>query len=91
MTRKTIWPLAVLLITATGLLNPAAAAVTFEFTQTSSNQPGAFADATMTLDNAAFWSGLNVGGESPSLNGLYGTGIVGLGFGGGWDRRRGDC
>ena len=39
MTRKTIWPLAVLLISATGLLNPAAAAVTFEFTQTSSNQP----------------------------------------------------
>jgi hypothetical protein len=82
MTRKTIWPLAVLLISATGLLSPAAAAVTFEFTQTSSNQPGAFADATMTLDNAAFWSGLNVNLASPSLNGLYGTGIVDLGFGG---------
>ena len=82
MTRTTIWLLAVLLASAMGLPNPAAADATFEFTQTSSNQPGAFADATMTLDNAAFWSGLNVNLASPSLNGLYGTGIVGLGFGG---------
>jgi hypothetical protein len=78
MTRKTIWPLAVLLISAVGLPPPAAAAVTFEFTQTSSNQPGIFADVTMTLDNAAFWSGFDVNLASPSLNGLYGTGIVSL-------------
>jgi len=86
MTRKTIWLLAVLLISEAGLLSPAAAAVTFEFTQTSSNQPGIFADATMTLDNATFWSGLNVERGSPTTGGsppfdLLGTGIVDLGVG----------
>jgi hypothetical protein len=78
MAHKMIWPLAILLVSAIGLPNPAAAAVTFEFTQTSATPPDVGASITMTLDNAAFWSGLNVGGDSPSLNGLYGVGIVDL-------------
>ena len=58
MTRKTIWPLAVLLISATGLLNPAAAAVTFEFTQTSSTPPDVGAGVTLILDNADLKDGM---------------------------------
>jgi hypothetical protein len=46
MARTMIWLLAVLLGSAVGLPNPAAAAVTFEFTQTSSTPPGFFAAVT---------------------------------------------
>ena len=83
MTRKTIWLLAVLLISEAGLLSPAAA-VTFQFTQTSSNPPDVGAGVTLILDNAAFWDGINVErgttlGNSPPFD-LLGTGIVGLGL-----------
>jgi hypothetical protein len=82
MARTMIWPLGILLVSATGLLNPAAAAVTFEFTQTSSSPPGLYATITITLDNAAFWSGISIdrfsGGCCSSPDNLLGTGIDAL-------------
>ena len=79
MARTMIWLLAILLVSAVGLPNPAAASWTFEFTQTSATPPDVGVSITMTLDNAAFWDGINVErgttiGNSPPFD-LRGTGM----------------